>query len=42
MMGIGSVGGRFIADVNTSVPPQASVENYTAFVETIDRLGRYC
>ena len=41
MMRIGSPGGRFIADVNTSVPPQAPVENYEAFVQTVRHSGVY-
>ena len=41
MMRVGAAGGRFIADVNTSVPAQAPLENYEAFVQAVRGAGVY-
>jgi len=39
MLAIGAPGGRFVADVNTSVHECIPVEHYEAFVETVRREG---
>ncbi|MGC9452428.1 MAG: uroporphyrinogen decarboxylase family protein [Oceanipulchritudo sp.] len=41
MLAIGMPGGRYIADINTSVPSEAPVANYAAFIDTIRSEGVY-
>ncbi|MGC9453007.1 MAG: uroporphyrinogen decarboxylase family protein [Oceanipulchritudo sp.] len=41
MLATGMPGGRYIADINTSVPNEAPVENYAAFVDTVRAEGVY-
>lgn len=40
MMRTGAPGGRYMADVNTSMP-DCALENYQAFLDTVNRLSRY-
>lgn len=41
MLQVGSPGGRYVAAVNTIVGPEVPLDNYLAFIETVDELAAY-